>query len=256
MTKQKRKTEAEELDVLVRGCKQSYAEWDALYLRGGNDPFWADGVNLGLVRNHIIYFKREIEKLCSHLGREPPEIVRRELPPEVPNDYMDIAGKYSEKERMQFAEMSSFIILALEDNPEQDFLGGIYNELNLCDKRLGQVLTPYSLACSICNMEQANLVDLIREKHIISVADPCCSPGCLLIAYANEARKKDIDFQNRILFVGQEIDRTAALMGYIQLSLLGCAAYIKVGNSLTDPLVYGDIKSGNVWFTPYYFSDI
>ena len=76
LTKQKRKTEAEELDVLVRGCKQSYAEWDTLYLRGGNDPFWADGVNLGLVRNHIIPFRREIEKLCSH------------LPPEVPSDYM------------------------------------------------------------------------------------------------------------------------------------------------------------------------
>lgn len=104
--------------------------------------------------------------------------------------YMNIAGKYSERELLQFADIASFIIIALEINPEQDFLGSIYSELNLCNKHIGQVLTPYNIGCLVCSLESEDLNDLIKEKHVISVADFCCGPGCLLIAFANEARRK------------------------------------------------------------------
>ena len=46
-----------------------------------------------------------------------------------------------------------------------------------------------------------------------------------------------------------------ALMSYIQLSLLGVASYIKVGNSLTEPRTDND-SLDNYWFTMMYFSDI
>ena len=41
----------------------------------------------------------------------------------------------------------------------------------------------------------------------------------------------------------------------IQLSLLGVAGFVKVGNSLTDPIRNGDSLE-NYWFTPMYFSDV
>ena len=48
------------------------------------------------------------------------------------------------------------------------------------------------------------------------------------------------------------------LMCYIQLSLLGCAGYVHIGNTLTDPMtgsiLFGDGKS-STWYTPMYFSD-
>ena len=61
--------------------------------------------------------------------------------------------------------------------------------------------------------------------------------------------------------MGQDIDPLAAMMSYIQISLLGCPGYIVVGNSLTDsiggtvlePLSH---KPEDIWFTPLYFSDI
>ena len=46
-----------------------------------------------------------------------------------------------------------------------------------------------------------------------------------------------------------------ALMCYIQISLLGVAGYIKVGNALTEPMTPGDSME-NYWFTPMYFSDV
>ena len=44
-------------------------------------------------------------------------------------------------------------------------------------------------------------------------------------------------------------------MCYLQISLLGVAGYVKVGNSLTDPITSDDTLE-NYWFTPMYFSDI
>ena len=64
-----------------------------------------------------------------------------------------------------------------------------------------------------------------------------------------------MNFQNHILVSAQDIDETVALMCYIQLSLLGVAAYIKVGNTFTDPMTSNDTLE-NYWFTPMYFSDV
>lgn len=93
----------------------------------------------------------------------------------------------------------------------------------------------------------------------ITVHDDCCGGGATLIAAANVARndleKAGFNFQNHILFSAQDIEETVALMCYIQLSLLGVAGFVKVGNSLTDPIRNGDSLE-NYWFTPMYFSDI
>lgn len=44
-------------------------------------------------------------------------------------------------------------------------------------------------------------------------------------------------------------------MCYIQLSLLGCAGYVKIGNTLTDPMHDGDDPTA-YWYTPGYFSSV
>ena len=68
-----------------------------------------------------------------------------------------------------------------------------------------------------------------------------------------EKATPSINFQRHLLVVGQDIDETVALMCYIQISLLGVAGYIKVGNSITDPM---DDDKSKYWYTPMYFSDI
>ena len=47
---------------LLEELKKAYAQWESLYKQGGSDPFYPDGVNLNLVRNRILYFKRQIEE--------------------------------------------------------------------------------------------------------------------------------------------------------------------------------------------------
>ena len=63
-----------------------YERWDNLYENGGSDPFWSDGVNANLLRNQLIYCKRKIEEQNSLFLL--PDCFYREIPPELPNDFM------------------------------------------------------------------------------------------------------------------------------------------------------------------------
>ncbi len=71
---------------LEEELQREFGQWDTLYTFGGHDPFWSDGCNLNLVRNHILYYKKEIEKVGD--PQHYPSIYYKETPPEVSQDYM------------------------------------------------------------------------------------------------------------------------------------------------------------------------
>jgi len=63
--------------------KMSFDKWNYLFVHGGSDPFWSDGCNLNLVRNHIIYYKKQLKEQNNF-----PKIYYKETPPEVNKNYM------------------------------------------------------------------------------------------------------------------------------------------------------------------------
>lgn len=71
---------------LLLELETSYQRWADLYEKGGPDPFYPDGINLNLVRNHIIYYKRWIEESDPAMMNSP--WYQMELPPEVESTYM------------------------------------------------------------------------------------------------------------------------------------------------------------------------
>ena len=81
MSKRKHETD------YAAALENEYARWDELFTKGGSDPFWTDGSNLSLVRNHILYYKEQLEKQENSLFGLP-DIYYRETPPEVDCDYM------------------------------------------------------------------------------------------------------------------------------------------------------------------------
>lgn len=123
----------------------------------------------------------------------------------------------------------------------------------------GQIFTPYHVCELMAEMTMDNTVKKVEQDGYISINDPCCGAGATLIAGIHAARKQlekaNLNYQNHLLVVAQDIDETVALMCYIQLSLLGVAGYVKVGNSLTEPMTGNDNKE-NYWFTPMYFSNV
>lgn len=102
-------------------------------------------------------------------------------------------------------------------------------------------------------------MERVKRDGIITLNDCACGAGATLIAGIHEIRRQlsevGYNWQNHVLVAAQDIDFTTGMMCYIQLSLLGCAAYIKIGNTITDPMCEGDNKE-NYWYTPMYFSDV
>ena len=148
--------------------------------------------------------------------------------------YLEIIKKYNKQEQEVFPELAAQTVLALEENPD-----------HVCEL--------------MAEMTMDDVVKKIEQDGYISINDPCCGAGATLIAGINAARKQlekaNLNHQNHLLVVAQDIDETVALMCYIQLSLLGVAGYVKVGNSLTEPMTDNDDKE-NYWFTPMYFSNV
>lgn len=65
---------------------ESHERWKQIWENGCNDPFWSDGVNLNLARNHIIYGRRLCEEELEE--RDYPEEYYLPLPEKVPSNYM------------------------------------------------------------------------------------------------------------------------------------------------------------------------
>ena len=164
--------------------------------------------------------------------------------------YLSCAKKYSAGELDNLATLLSYVIMAFECNPEQDFLGEMFGSLRLSDAWKGQYFTPYHIGRFMGDINSYGAESSLATKEVISVSDCCCGSGCLLIAFANSLHRKKINFQKKVFFFAQDIDLTAALMCYIHLSLLGCMAVVKVGNSLSDPFVENEPISEKLWFTP------
>lgn len=66
--------------------QKDHERWVHIYEHGCNDPTWSDGVNLFLVRNHIINDRLRIEE--NYAPEDYPDIYFKEIPPEVDRDYM------------------------------------------------------------------------------------------------------------------------------------------------------------------------
>ena len=176
--------------------------------------------------------------------------------------YLDTIQKYKKSEQELFPELLAMVVAALEHNPDQDFLGELYMALELGNHWKGQFFTPYSVTRAMAAITYGTaecLVDQIETQGVIAVNDCACGAGATLIAAANTAQflLKDTNYnwQHHFLFTAQDIDPVVAKMCYIQLSLLGCAGFVKIGDTFTDPMRSGDDKT-NYWYTPLYYHHV
>lgn len=173
--------------------------------------------------------------------------------------YLTISKKYSKAEMETVSRLLAITVTALEKNPDQDFLGELYMRLELGNSHAGQFFTPYDISRMMAEMYADDVPSKIDEKGYISVSDCCIGGGAMLVAFANALRMHNVYYHDCVMFVGQDIDHTVAMMAYIQLSLLGCPGYVVVGNSLTEPLENNVLfapMDREVFITPFYFTQV
>lgn len=128
--------------------------------------------------------------------------------------YQTIISKYSAKERDGMAEMLAEVVMGMEQNPDQDFLGSLYMMCELGNDHAGQFFTPYDVCRCMAEITFNPKLHPDMEGFI-SVSDPACGAGATLLAFLNVCKRRNICYHNKVLVIAQDIDFIVGLMCYI-----------------------------------------
>lgn len=176
---------------------------------------------------------------------------------EIERLYIDIAKQYDKSEIQQIANIFAEITNMLESDQFRDLLGDLYMQLDMGSNELGQFFTPYHIArltaASGVNIDKIR--DAINEKGYIIINEPACGGGANIIGVCDVLYNNGIDYQRKCVIVCQDLSRLTGLMCYIVLSLIGCSAVIKIGDTLSQPFTTykAEFKNGaELWTTPMF----
>ena len=84
------------VEQIRASIEERFRAWNQIAQHGCTARGWRDGVNMNLVRNHIIYYyrllhERQAGQVQISLFDAPASVQERPIPPEVPDNYM-VAG--------------------------------------------------------------------------------------------------------------------------------------------------------------------
>lgn len=158
--------------------------------------------------------------------------------------YLNIIKTYTKGQAEEFSQLLAFLVLGLEQAP-QDFLGQVFMSLNLGSQANGQYFTPYSVSKFMAEINFTE-IESLQNNQRITLSEPCCGSGALIIAFAQTLREHNINYQQNLFVEAIDISEMCFKMTYIQLSLLGIPAKVVQGDSLS-------LKFQQVLYTPLYF---
>ncbi|MCC6458031.1 MAG: SAM-dependent DNA methyltransferase [Caldilineaceae bacterium] len=145
--------------------------------------------------------------------------------------YMEVAKRYQRPDFDRFAEMLAITRMALAEEM-QDFLGQCYMQLEISNERAGQFFTPYEVSLLIAQLAIGNPSPQIEETGFITLHEPACGSGGMIIAVADTLEKAKHDSMATLYFDAVDIDRRCANMTYIQTGLLGLTGTVWHGDTL------------------------
>lgn len=160
------------------------------------------------------------------------------------NEYLDIVKRYGKEEANEFARLLARLVVLLDAEP-YDVLGQLYMELNLGNEHTGQFFTPPELSELMARMTCGDALKKL-DKPFITLGEPACGAGGMVLAFAKVMLSHGHDLSRRLWVQAQDIDRTAALMCYLQMSLWHIPGAVIVGNTLS-------MEVREVFYTPAHY---
>lgn len=169
---------------------------------------------------------------------------------EIEKQYLNIVSTYQKEEIEIFAKMFGKLGMMFEEKKEiTDILGEFFSRERLGEARLGQFFTPFHISEFMANIiiEQKEDIEKIIEKNgYISLSEPTCGAGGMILAAAKVLKQKGINYQKDLLVHAIDISELCVYMTYIQLSLYGIPAVVYCGDSIA-------MKMNFCLETPFYF---
>lgn len=165
--------------------------------------------------------------------------------PNLEQRYKNTICNYTKEQAENFSKLLALLVMGLEEK-YQDFLGQVFSELNLGNSNKGQFFTPYHVSKMMAEINFIDMKNELNTKDFITLSEPCCGSGGMIIAYAETMKDKGYNYQHQLYVEAVDIDEICFKMTYIQLSLLGISAKVIRGDSLT-------MRYFEVYYTPFYF---
>jgi N-6 DNA Methylase len=178
------------------------------------------------------------EVLADFLEMAFCAIRKKTLPPGPEADAIE--GRYmavvhrnkAEDVRGPFPELLGITALAVQDGG-CDFLGQVVVELELPSQHMGQFFTPYDVSRMIAELTLDTVEEVIAEQGFITLQEPACGAGGMIIAAADVIAHKGFDIRQTLYVDAIDIAAPCFKMTYLQASLRGIPATIRRGNTLS-----------------------
>ena len=163
---------------------------------------------------------------------------------ELEQEYLQIIHSYEKDDQQKFPQLLAILVELLEFEPK-DVLGTLYATLELTSKDKGQFFTPSTISefmAQILYGEELKHID----KPFLTLSEPACGAGGMVLAFVKTMIKHKHNPAEKLWVQCVDVDRLAALMCYVQLSLWHVPAEVVVGNTLS-------LEVREVWHTPAHY---
>lgn len=164
---------------------------------------------------------------------------------EIEQIYLETIKNYTKEQAEDFSKLLAFLVSALEEK-FQDFLGLAFMNLNMGSSANGQFFTPYHISKFMAEITFTDFSKEWQSQEIITLSEPCCGAGGMVIAFAETLKEHNINYQKNLYVEAIDIDEMCFMMAYIQLALYGIPAKVILGDTIA-------LKFQKVLYTPFYF---
>ena len=156
-------------------------------------------------------------------------------------EYLQVIAGYSAEDQQLFPKLLGQLIQLLDPTPA-DVLGPIYLELDVANRDQGQFFTPpdvsYLMAKMTWGEELANC-----DRPFITLGEPACGAGGMVLAFVRIMIENGQNPAEKLWVQCIDVDRLAALMCYVQLTLWNVPGEVIVGNTISW-------QHREIWYTP------
>lgn len=160
---------------------------------------------------------------------------------ELEQEYLKIIAGYQKGDQQTFPILLALVVEMLEFEP-RDVLGNLYEGLELTSKNAGQFFTPKHISELMAALVGTDEITL-DGKPFIMLSEPACGAGGMVLAFVKQMLEDGHNPADRLWVQATDVDRLAALMCYVQLTLWNVPAEVLVGNTLS-------MEMRERWLTP------
>jgi type I restriction-modification system DNA methylase subunit len=147
--------------------------------------------------------------------------------------YMSIVNSYKNKDTIRNGMVNLLSIAIQGINAGGDFLGSVFEELELQNKDIGQFFTPYPISRLCAEINFTGYDKIIEDKGFITLSEPACGGGSMILACADILVRDGYNPAECLWVEAVDLAEMPYQMCFVQLCVRNIAARVYRANTIT-----------------------